>query len=104
MPATLFLTQQNNQLSHLFYQAVSPGLADVEHAQAFQKCLVVGNWLMISSLTIITVCLAITYMYEQHFAMLIQVVAHISTIVFAAFLKIGYVLRCIALHAFSQDF
>lgn len=76
-------------------------LPKIENALNFQKCLVAGNWLMVTSLLIVASCIALTFGFEDNFGIPAQVSAHIATIVFAGLLKIGYVLRCIALHAFG---
>ena len=75
--------------------------SDIENASHYQRCLVLGNSLMVISLIIVVSSLFITYGFDQHFAIGTQITAHIATIIFAAFIKIGYVMRCIALHAFS---
>ncbi|WNC68738.1 hypothetical protein RI845_00990 [Thalassotalea nanhaiensis] len=76
-------------------------LPQIDNALNFQKCLVVGNWLMLASFLIVSMCVAITFGFEESFGIPAQVSAHIATIVFAGLLKIGYVLRCVALHAFG---
>jgi len=65
---------------------------------SFQKCILVGNWLMILSLIIVSACLLITFAFEQYFSIGSQIVAHICTIIFAALVKLGYVIRCIGVH------
>lgn len=77
-------------------------LPDIDNALAFQKCLIIGNYLMLISFLIVVSCIFITFAYDQHFTISAQVSAHIATIVFAGFLKIGYVLRCVALHGFGK--
>ena len=64
----------------------------------FQKCIFIGNWSMVLSLIVVCTCLLITYGFEQDFTIKSQIVGHISTIIFAALLKIGYVIRCIGVH------
>ncbi|ALO33840.1 hypothetical protein CMT41_03200 [Colwellia sp. MT41] len=77
-------------------------LPDVENALGWQKCLVIGNYLMLMSFLIVAASVTITFVYDQHFTIAAQISAHIATIIFAAFVKIGYVLRCIALHGFGN--
>lgn len=77
-------------------------LPDVENALGFQKCLVIGNYLMLMSFLIVTTSLFITFAYDENFTISAQVLAHIATIIFAGLLKIGYVLRCVALHGFGK--
>jgi hypothetical protein len=76
-------------------------LPPIENALNFQKCLVAGNWLMVCSFLVVSLCISITFAFDESFGIPAQVSAHIATIVFAGLLKIGYVLRCIALHAFG---
>ncbi|WP_068546045.1 hypothetical protein [Thalassotalea crassostreae] len=81
--------------------SIADQLPEIDNAVNFQKCLIVGNLMMISSLMIVAFCIAITFGFEESFSIGAQVSAHIATIVFAGLLKIGYVLRCVALHAFG---
>ena len=82
--------------------SIANQLPNIEHALGFQKCLVIGNYLMMASLIIVATSLFITFGYDEHFTISAQVSAHIATIVFAGLLKIGYVLRCVALHGFGK--
>lgn len=81
---------------------IATQLPKIENALAFQKCLVIGNYLMLLSFCIVVVSIFIAFALDEHFTILAQVSAHIATIIFAGLLKIGYVLRCIALHGFGQ--
>jgi hypothetical protein len=74
----------------------------IPNALSYQKCLIFGNYLMIFSTLIVTSSVLITFAFDEIFSIAIQISAHIATIVFAGLLKIGYVLRCIALHGFGQ--
>ena len=67
-----------------------------------EKCLRWGNYLMLVAFIVVTSSIAITFMFDQHFGIAAQVAAHIATIVFAGLLKIGYVLRCVALHSLGK--
>jgi len=82
--------------------SIANQLPEVKHALHFQKCLVLGNYMMLLSFIIIASCIAITFVLDDYAAMSLQIFAHIATIIFAAALKLGYVLRCIALHGFGQ--
>lgn len=64
----------------------------------FQKCVIFGNWLMIVALVTSLFCLVITFGYDQYFSIAVQIAGHISTIIFAALFKIGYVIRCVGVH------
>ena len=77
-------------------------LPNIENALGFQQCLVIGNYLMLVSLFIVVSSVFITFGYDQYFTISAQISAHVATIVFAGLLKIGYVLRCVALHSFGK--
>jgi hypothetical protein len=77
-------------------------LPEMPYALNYQKCLVIGNYLMLISLIIVSSSIFITFAFDEQFSMAVQISAHIATIIFAGFLKIGYVLRCIALHGFGK--
>ncbi|UUO25586.1 hypothetical protein FGD67_05295 [Colwellia sp. M166] len=77
-------------------------LPDVKHALNFQKCLILGNYMMLISFVIISLSITINFVFDDYFTMPLQIFAHIATIVFAAALKLGYVLRCVALHGFGK--
>jgi hypothetical protein len=74
----------------------------IPNALNYQKCLILGNYLMIFSTLVVTSSVFITFAFDERFAISAQITAHIATIIFAGLLKIGYVLRCIALHGFGQ--
>ena len=77
-------------------------LPNIDNALSFQKCLLLGNYLMIVSILIVSSSILITFAYDEYFTISLQISAHIATIIFAGFLKIGYVLRCVALHGFGK--
>ena len=68
----------------------------------FQKCILIGNWMMLTSLTVTLMCVAITFGFDHYFSIASQVTAHIATIVFAGVLKVGYVLRCVGVHGLGH--
>lgn len=82
--------------------SITNQLPDIKHALNFQKCLILGNYMMLISLIVILACITITFVFDDYVVMSIQIFAHIATIVFAATLKLGYVIRCIALHGFGK--
>ena len=82
---------------------IAPQLPQVDNALNFQKCLIAGNWLMVLSLIIVTSCIAITFVFDRHFYIAALVSAHIATVVFAGLFKLGFVLRCIALHGLGNE-
>jgi len=82
--------------------SIASHLPNVDHALNFQKCLLIGNYLMLVSFIIVLSSILVTFTYDAHFNISTQVAAHIATIIFAGLLKIGYVLRCVALHGFGK--
>jgi len=82
--------------------SIANQLPEVKHALNFQKCLLLGNFMMLVSFIIISLSITVTFVFDNHFAMWVQILAHIATIIFAGALKIGYVLRCVALHGFGN--
>ncbi|OUR62775.1 hypothetical protein A9Q74_03635 [Colwellia sp. 39_35_sub15_T18] len=77
-------------------------LPAIPNALNYQKCLILGNYLMLISFLVVSSSIFITFVFDELFAMSVQIFAHIATIVFAGLLKIGYVLRCVALHGFGK--
>ncbi|MCP4991280.1 MAG: hypothetical protein GY928_36085 [Colwellia sp.] len=77
---------------------ITKQLPNTNKTLGLQKCLVIGNYLMLSSFLVVVSSILITFGYDENFTIYSQVAAHIATIVFSGLLKIGYVLRCIALH------
>jgi hypothetical protein len=57
---------------------------------------------MIFSFFVVTSSIFVNFAFDELFVISIQIAAHIATIISAALLKIGYVLRCIALHGFGK--
>lgn len=82
--------------------SIAQQLPNIEHALGFQKCLIIGNYLMVLSLFIVATSIFVTFGYDENFTISAQISAHIATIIFAGLLKIGYVLRCVALHGFGK--
>ena len=82
--------------------SVAKQLPDVKHALNFQKCLILGNSMMLLSLIVVSLAITVTFVFDQYFTISVQIFAHIATIVFAGALKLGYVLRCVALHGFGK--
>jgi len=81
---------------------VSKSLPNIDNAVNYQKCLIIGNWLMLVSIFVVTLSICVNFAFEARFEISSQIVAHIATIIFAAILKIGYVVRCIGLHGFGK--
>jgi len=82
--------------------SIANQLPEIDNALSFQKCLITGNYLMLISFVVVLSCITITFGFDELFTIATQISAHIATIVFAGLLKIGYVLRCVALHGFGK--
>ena len=85
-----------------FSMLATPITEQIEGFKNFHKTLVIGNWLLVVSLTVLVCSIAISFFFEQHFSMFVQVIAHLATIIFAGVLKVGYVLRCVALKGLGE--
>ncbi|WP_102313545.1 hypothetical protein BCV29_18640 [Vibrio cyclitrophicus] len=64
--------------------------------QRFQTLLSVSNFSLAITALLMLLSIIIAYPLSDHFSLSIQIVAHISTILVAALLKISYVGRCLA--------
>lgn len=82
---------------------IAAQLPAIPFALNYQRCLMAGNWLMLASVALISVCLSLAYGFENQVALSVLIAAHLAIIVLAAFVKIGYVMRCIALKAFGDQ-
>lgn len=82
--------------------SIAEQLPKVKDALNYQKCLILGNSMMLLSFIVITLSITVTFVFDNYVAMSVQIFAHIATIVFAGALKLGYVLRCVALHGFGN--
>ncbi|MEZ8018872.1 hypothetical protein AB4354_09115 [Vibrio splendidus] len=64
--------------------------------QRFQTLLSVSNFTLAITALLMLLSIIVAYPMADHFSLPIQIVAHISTILVAALLKISYVGRCLA--------
>ncbi|CAK1710834.1 hypothetical protein FB440_104217 [Vibrio crassostreae] len=64
--------------------------------QRFQTLLSVSNFSLAITTLLMLLSIIVAYPMANHFSLPIQIVAHISTILVAALLKISYVGRCLA--------
>lgn len=64
--------------------------------QRFQTLLSVSNFSLAITTLLMLISIIVAYPMADHFSLPIQIVAHISTILVAALLKISYVGRCLA--------
>lgn len=85
-------------ISQLHLKGPRPNIANAEQAH---KLLVMGNWGMIFGVLMMVVSVIISFPFAAGVSLSIQIVAHIGTLIFAAVVKIGYILRSIALNRFA---
>ena len=64
--------------------------------QRFQTLLSVSNFSLAITALVMLLSIIVAYPMADHFSLPIQIVAHISTILVAALLKISYIGRCLA--------
>ncbi|CDS98565.1 putative orphan protein [Vibrio coralliirubri] len=64
--------------------------------QRSQTLLSVSNFSLATTALLMLLSIIVAYPMADHFSLPIQIVAHISTILVAALLKISYVGRCLA--------
>ncbi|MCG9542693.1 hypothetical protein L1D37_02740 [Vibrio sp. Isolate33] len=64
--------------------------------QRFQTLLSVSNFSLAITALLMLLSIIVAYPMADHFSLPIQILAHISTILVAALLKISYVGRCLA--------
>lgn len=81
----------------------SEQLPDIVHVERFQWLLLAGNWLMLMGLAGTVLSVEICYVFADQFSLMTQVVAHISTLLFATLIKFGYIMHCIALKGFGAE-
>lgn len=81
---------------------IADSLPAIANALNYQRCLVAGNWIMLASVALISACLSVAYAFESQCSLAVLVGAHLAIIVLAGLIKIGYVMRCIALKAFGD--
>ncbi|MEZ8034604.1 hypothetical protein [Vibrio crassostreae] len=64
--------------------------------QRFQTLLSVSNFSLAITALLMLLSIIVAYPMADHFSLPTQIMAHISTILVAALLKISYVGRCLA--------
>ena len=64
--------------------------------QRFQTLLSVSNFSLATTALLMLLSIIVAYPMADHFSLPIQIMAHISTILVAALLKISYVGRCLS--------
>lgn len=81
----------------------SEQLPAIPHADRLQWLLIAANWLMLLGLAGTVLSVEVCYVFADHFSLMTQVAAHISTLIFATLIKFGYIMRCIALKGFGEQ-
>ncbi|EDK30052.1 hypothetical protein MID13_21380 [Vibrio gigantis] len=71
--------------------------------QRFQTLLSVSNFSLAITTLLMLLSIIIAYPMADHFSLPVQIVAHISTIIVAAFVKISYVGRCLAQYNLGME-
>jgi accessory gene regulator protein AgrB len=86
----------------MYAQLAAPTTVIPNNLMGFQKCLVVANWTLIVSVLLLCLTIAVSFIFHRYFSMESQILAHVGTIVVAGVLKVGYVLRCVALNGLGE--
>ena len=68
----------------------------------FEQCIVIGNRLTVMALSVVLLSILISFFFDQYFSLTAQVFAHISTIISAGIVKLGYVIRCVGAHGLGH--
>jgi hypothetical protein len=68
----------------------------------FKQCVTLGNALAIVALSIMILSISMSFFFDQYFSLTSQVAAHISTIISAGIVKLGYVIRCVGAHGLGH--
>lgn len=71
--------------------------------QRFQTLLSVSNFSLAITTLLMLLSIIIAYPMADHFSLPVQIVAHISTIIVAAFIKISYIGRCLAQYNLGME-
>ena len=75
----------------------------IRYFSDYHSVLKTGNWLMLVSAIVMAVAIVVCYTHVEYFpSMYVQVIGHMSIILFAGLLKIGYVMRCIGRHGLGE--
>ena len=74
---------------------------DAPDTRQMHVLLMVGNWGMIAGLLLTLASVIASYPLAASLSLAAQVVAHISTLLFATLVKFGYILRSVALNRLS---
>ncbi|MEH6449204.1 MAG: hypothetical protein V7765_11075 [Oleispira sp.] len=85
--------------SHFQFSEYLPA---IPNAERLQWLLLAGNWLMLFGLAGTILSVELSYVFADQLSLMVQVVAHISTLLCATLIKFGYIMRCIALKGFGE--
>lgn len=72
------------------------------HEQRYYLLFVSGNCMMAIGLTLALCSIVMTYVYPEKFSLTIQILGHISTLLFVTSVKFGYIMRCVALRGLGR--
>lgn len=77
-------------------------LPSMPNAFRLQALLVAGNWAMLMGVVMTLCSIVASYQFADSFSLAVQILLHISTLLFATLVKFGYIMRCVSLHEFEQ--
>lgn len=86
--------------SHFQFSEYLPA---IPNAERLQWLLLAGNWLMLLGLSGTVLSVELSYFFTDQLSLMVQVMAHISTLLCATLIKFGYIMRCIALKGFGEQ-
>lgn len=86
--------------SHFQFSEYLPA---IPNAERLQWLLLAGNWLMLLGLSGTVLSVELSYFFADQLSLMVQVMAHISTLLCATLIKFGYIMRCIALKGFGEQ-
>jgi uncharacterized membrane protein YqjE len=89
---------KNDTLSEYYIKDSIPDTKSIN----FEQCIIIGNTLTIIALTVMILSILVSFLFDQNFSLTTQVFAHISTIISAGVVKLGYVIRCVGAHGLGH--
>ncbi|TMP27743.1 hypothetical protein CWB99_13705 [Pseudoalteromonas rubra] len=69
----------------------------------YRRALPYANQCLLLSLIGFMFAILASYSFDQYLSLSTQIVAHISTIIFATILKVSYVVRCFCQYNLGQE-
>lgn len=73
-----------------------------QYDRNFQLCITLGNIVMIVASVLFMLSISVGFIFDEHFSIAAQVVAHFGTIIMPGFIKVAYVVRCIGRKHFGM--